>query len=103
MGRPAPRASGLSRTFSRTARIGFGRTPSGSASAVPRAEISGTSSSSASSQVANAVGPPNSSTKPSSRRVTAAGTPTIRRRRRNERSAIATISRCVSVSGPASS
>src|SRR5205823_14644863 len=50
-----------------TASIGFGSTPSRSASAVPSREISGTSSSSASSQVANAAGPISSSTSFSSR------------------------------------
>ncbi len=64
-----------------TAAIGRGVTPSARASAVPRAEISGTSSSSASSQVANAVGPPSSSTVLRIRRMSHIGTPTIRRRR----------------------
>ena len=86
-----------------TAAIRRGVTPSRSASAVPWAASSGSISSSASSQVANAVGPPSSSTSCRIRAGQPAGTPRIRRRRCSEARTRATISRWLRVSGPASS
>ena len=64
-----------------TAPIRLGITPRRSASAVPWRDVSGTSSSSASSQVANAVGPPSSSTSFERAPGHGAGTLTIGRRR----------------------
>jgi hypothetical protein len=86
-----------------TSAMALGLTPRASASAVPRGVVIETSMSSASSAVANAVGPAASSTALSARRTSGCGTGTSSRRRPKERSASATIAWCDRVSGPASS
>ena len=86
-----------------TAAIGRGLTPSRWQSAVPWAASNGTSSSSASSQVANASGPLIRSTVFSTRRVRLDEILMIRRRRCLEASTSSTIWRWVRMSGPASS
>src|SRR5947209_14794447 len=77
----------------RTAATGWGRTPNRSASAVPCRAISGTCSSSTSSQVTGAVGPISSSTHFSVRLTAELGAEMIGRRRWSERSRWDTSSR----------
>ena len=101
---PCVRGLSRSRPLPSTAAIGRGRTPSASASAVPRGLVIGSSISSASSQVANTLGPASGRSARSDARTTGSGTCSSGRRRpaRCQRRR-ARCRRRLSVSGPPSS